>query len=213
MTIHRFLDWHLMKQHDCNKLIQHMLNLVDYNIEASIAESEILAGSGFNPDELKRCLNYLKSKGFIVKDPVVPINMGDPQVIPNFYKLTTKAIDFLEQAYVNTKTGDTYNVSIGTMSSSQAQFGRGNIMDINHLQVIGPFLDEIDRCIDSSGLQDDEKNRRKSIIETIRTAITNKSIKEIKTGLLELYGLINNTTSCIVLAAKIPELLSNLPPS
>ncbi|WP_458746044.1 hypothetical protein [Candidatus Nitrosocosmicus sp. T] len=202
-----------MKLHECNKLIQHMLNLVDYNIESSIAESEILAGSGFNSNELKSCLNYLKSKGFIVKDPVVPVNTGDPKILHDFYKVTTKAIDYLDQANVNPKTGDTYNVSIATMSSSQAQFGRGNIMDIDHLQLIGPFLDEIDRCIDSSQLQDDEKNRRKSIIKTIRTAITNKSIKEIKMGLLELYGLINSTTSCIVLAAKIPELLSSLPPN
>jgi hypothetical protein len=194
------------------KILRIILESGEYDISNPVDRNTILQNSGLSENEFNLVINYLISNGWISKFVFDRINIGDVNVMPDHYVLTKSGLEYLNEQ-VNEEKEPTYNVTVNQyqVSHSPTQIGSGNVLNNIHTQSIGKLLDEAEDCSAISNSSQDLKSKITSTIQRIRNHLTRLNIKEIKNGLWKLYELLRGITSCIILAAKIPELLSQLP--
>jgi hypothetical protein len=201
-----------MDNYTNKRILRIILESSGNKISNPVERNTILQNSGLNENEFNLVINYLISNEWISKFAFDRINMGDVDVMPDHYVLTKSGLDYLNEQ-VNEEKEPTYKVTVNQyqVSHSPTQIGSGNVLNNIHSQSIGKLLDEAEVCSAKSISSHDLKSKITSTILNIRNYLTKLNIKEIKNGLWKLYELLRSITSCIILATKIPELLSQLP--
>lgn len=194
------------------RILQIILESAEYKINNPVERNTILQNSGLNENEFNLVINFLISNGWISKFVFDRLNIGDVNVMPDHYVMTKSGLEYWNEQ-VNEDKEPTYKVTVNQyqVSHSPTQIGSGNVLNNIHIQSIGKLLDEAEVCSATSISSQDSKSKITSTIQDIRNYLTKLNIKEIKNGLWKLYELLRGITSCITIAAKIPELLSQLP--